>query len=284
MDASQYVIFGITFASVVVTVVLGIALFREGWESYEQRYIKVTSASLESLLLTIPPQQLLYLSVVSVFLVFVVVFLLLESAVIAGILGALGFFVPRVILKVMRQRRTRKFNDQLVDALTTLNNAMRSGFSLPKAFELIAKDAPRPLSQEFGILVQELRLGATNGEGLRHMLERVPVEDLNLLTTAVEISAAVGGNLTEVFDRISHTIRERHRIEGRIDALTAQGKMQGITVGLLPIFMAMAYQYVDPDLLVPLYTTTEGYIVVAIMVILEFLGFFFIRRITSIEV
>lgn len=284
MDPLQTTIYALTFAGVVITTVLGITMFSKGWEGYEAKFLESSGKTMENMLLTMPPQHLLYLSVVSAFVGFVFIFLLLESFVIAFVIGVAGFFAPRMLLRFMRKRRLKKFNDQLIDALTTLNNALRSGFSLPKAIELIAKDGPAPLSQEFGIMVQELRLGAKVTDGLRHMYERMPLDDLDLLTTSVEISHSVGGNLTEVFEKISHTIRERHRIEGRIDAMTSQGKLQGLVVGLLPMLMALAYHYVDPDMLRPLYTTPEGYAVIGVMVIFEGLGFFFIRRITTIEV
>ena len=149
----------------------------------------------------------------------ITIFFVLAGSLVAGSMFALpGFFLPRLALVVLKKRRLQKFNDQLVEALLTLTNALRSGFSLPKAFMLIATDMPKPICQEFGILVQELRLGIEVEEGLLNMLDRVPSLDLDLMTTSVGISNSVGGNLAEVFDRIAETIRERHRIEGRIDA------------------------------------------------------------------
>jgi tight adherence protein B len=184
----------------------------------------------------------------------------------------------------MKKRRAEKFKEQLVDALITLTNALRSGFSLPKAFQLIAHDMPRPICQEFSILVQELRLGIETEEGLRNMLKRMPSEDLDLVVTSVAISNSVGGNLAEVFDKIGETIRERRRIEGRIDSLTAQGKMQGIVVALLPIFVGCAINYLTPDIFEPMLTTWAGWIIIGVMCVMEAMGYFFIRKICNIEV
>ena len=116
------------------------------------------------------------------------------------------------------------------------------------------------------------------------MLRRVPSQDLDLLATSIAISASVGGNLAEVFDRIAETVRERHRIEGRIDALTAQGKMQGLMVSVLPIIVGVAINFIDPELMRPLLTTPIGWGILAVMIIMEGLGYFFVRKITSIEV
>jgi tight adherence protein B len=155
---------------------------------------------------------------------------------------------------------------------------------MPKAFQLIAHDMPKPVCQEFGILVQEIRLGIEVEEGLRNMLVRMPSEDLDLICTSIAISNSLGGNLAEVFEKITHVIRERRRIEGRIEALTAQGKLQGLVSALLPGFIAIMISYIDPKLMEPLYSTWPGYGLCALLVIMGSLGYFFIRKIVNIEV
>jgi tight adherence protein B len=234
--------------------------------------------------LTIPPQQLLWLSILSAFAGFVLAFVLSDSLMAGLPFGAAGFFGPRFALQVFKRQRVKKFGDQLVEALITLTNALRSGFSLPKAFQLISQDMPKPICQEFGILVQEMRLGIEAEEGLHNMLRRVPSQDLDLLTTSIAISASVGGNLAEVFDRIADTIRERHRIEGRIDALTAQGRMQGLMVSVLPVFVGIMINFIDPTMMAPLFNTTGGLVLICVMLVMEGLGYFFVRKVTNIEV
>ena len=278
------IIYLLAFAGSVTSVLVTYMLFSAGWESYEEKYIEGAERTLDDLFLTIPPQQLLWLSILAGFFLFVVGFVLTNN-VMAGLpLAGIGFFIPRVALQVMRKQRTKKFGDQLVEALITLTNALRSGFSLPKAFQLIAQDMPKPICQEFGILVQELRLGSEPEEGLKNMLRRVPSQDLDLLTTSIAISASVGGNLAEVFDRIADTIRERHRIEGRIEALTAQGRMQGIMVSILPIVVGIMINFIDPEMMAPLFNTPPGLALIGVMVVMEGLGYFFVRKVTNIEV
>ena len=267
-----------------IFVFTGYLLFSVGWESYEERYVEGAERTLDDLFLTIPPQQLLWLSLLSALAGFALVVLATNDPLVGFALGGLCFFGPNYGLRVFKKRRQAKFSDQLVAAMTTLTNALRSGFALPKAFQLIASDMPKPICQEFGILVQELRLGIDTDEGLQNMLRRVPSQDLDLLATSIAISASVGGNLAEVFDRIAETVRERHRIEGRIDALTAQGKMQGLMVSVLPIIVGVAINFIDPELMRPLLTTPIGWGILAVMIIMEGLGYFFVRKITSIEV
>lgn len=273
-----------SFFGCVVFTATGWSLFSQGWESYEEKYLDSAERTLDDLFITIPPQQLMWLSVFCAFAGFALPSILLGSPVIGVVMGIAGAAAPRVMLKVMKKRRDSKFKEQLVESLITLTNALRSGFSLPKAFQLIAHDMPKPICQEFSILVQELRLGIDTEEGLRNMLKRMPSEDLDLVVTSVAISNSVGGNLAEVFDKIGETIRERRRIEGRIDALTAQGKMQGIVVSALPIFVGLAINYIAPEIFEPMITTWAGWGLLAVMFVMECLGYFFIQKICDIEV
>ncbi|MCA8921598.1 MAG: type II secretion system F family protein [Planctomycetes bacterium] len=267
-----------------IFVFVGYLLFSAGWDSYEERFVDGAERSVEDLFLTIPPQQMLWLSVLGTFGFFALVFVASGSMILGAFAGVLGFYSPKIALRMQKTKRQNKFGEQLTDALITLTNALRSGFALPKAFQLIAQDMPKPICQEFGILVQELRLGIETEEGLANMYHRVPSVDLDLVKTSVGIAAEVGGNLAEVFDRIAFTIRERRRIEGRIDSLTAQGKIQGLMVALIPILMMVAINFIDENMLTPLFTTVYGYVTLGVMAIMEGLGYFLVRKITTIEV
>lgn len=274
----------ISFVAVVSFILVGYTLFSQGWQSYEQQYIADAEQTLDDLFLAIPAQQLLFLSFACSFGSGVLTYLLFENGMVSVILGIMMYFAPKKLLKFYKDRRTRKFTDQLVEALNTLNNALRSGFTLPKAFQLIAQQMPKPISQEFKIVVQELRLGMEVDQALTNLYKRVPSQDLDLLITAIGIASDIGGNLTEVFEKISFTIRERHRIEGRIEALTSQGKMQGIVVGLLPAGMFVAIYIFDPKTIEPLYTTWIGYGIMACIIVMEYLGYFFIKKIVNIDI
>jgi len=284
MPPEEVMLYAITAAAAALFVMTGWSLFSEGWESYEEKYNLEATRALDDLFLTIPPQQLLWLRFFCTFVGGLFGFVIFDNGAIGVVLGVAGFFSVKIALNTLKKRRGEKFKEQLVEALITLTNALRSGFSLPKAFQLIAHDMPRPICQEFSILVQELRLGIDTEEGLRNMLKRMPSEDLDLVVTSVAISNSVGGNLAEVFDKIGDTIRERRRIEGRIDALTAQGKMQGIVVAILPIVVGCAINYIAPEIFEPMLTTWAGWAIIAVMCIMEALGYFFIRKICNIEV
>lgn len=283
-DVLLLLVYLLAFIGVFVFVVVGYLMFSSGWESYEEKYIEGAERTVEDLFLTIPPQQLLWLSVLGAFAGFTAGFVSSNSLVVGAILGGPGFLTPRLFLLMMKKRRLALFSEQLVEAMVTVTNALRAGVSMPKAFQLVSQDMPKPICQEFGILVQELRLGMDLDEALGNMLVRMPSEDLDLVVTSITISNTVGGNLAEVFDRIAETIRERRRIEGRIEALTAQGKMQGLMVSVLPIFVGVMIYWIDPKLMEPMFTRPIGWAVLAVMVVMECLGYFFVRKVTTIEV
>lgn len=274
----------LAFLGVFVFVFVGYLLFSAGWESYEEKYIEGAERSLDDLFLTIPPQQLLWLTILGGFAMLTLTFVLTGSLLVGAVAALPGALAPRLALKVMKQKRLKKFNEQLVEAMVTMTNALRSGVALPKAFQIVAHDMPKPICQEFGILVQEMRLGMDVEEAMDSMLERMPGQDLELVVTSVSISNSVGGNLAEVFDRLAETIRERYRIEGRIDALTAQGRMQGILVSILPIFVGLMIYMIDPKMMEPMFNQTAGIVCLVVMVIMECLGYFFVRKVTNIEV
>lgn len=279
----EVVILGAVFIGVMAFAYAGIQLFSQGWESYEEKYEDM-EVSMESLLLTIPPQHLLYISMLSGLVGYIGAYFFFGNLMGGLIIG--GFFLlgPRVSLMIYKKKRQKKFGTQLIDALSALSNSLRAGFALPKAIELLSIEGADPLRQEMKIVVQEMRLGDTLVQALRNLEKRMPNEDLDLLATAISIAGEVGGNLTEIFDNIANTIRERNKIEGRIDALTSQGKAQGFVVGMLPLILGLAVNAIDPKMFEPMYTTWYGWIMIGVVIFLEMVAMLIIRKIVTIRV
>lgn len=195
-----------------------------------------------------------------------------------------GMWLPRAVLHRLVQRRLRRVDQQLVDGLGLLSNGLRAGLSFMQALDLVVKESPPPLSQEFDLVLREHKMGTHLEEALQHLLERVPSQDLHLLVTAVLLARETGGNLAEVFGKIATTIRERQRMRGRLDALTAQGKIQGVTVGLLPLALGGILYAIDPALMRPVLTTPPGWIGLGVVAVLEVAGYVMIRKIVTVEV
>jgi tight adherence protein B len=141
----------------------------------------------------------------------------------------------------------------LGDTITMMSNALRGGYSFLQTLDMVSREAPSPVSDEFRRVVQEVGLGRTTEEALENLMRRVPSEDLDLLITAVNIQHEVGGNLAQILDTIGHTIRERVRIKGEIQTLTAQGRISGYVITGLPILLAGYITMVNPDYMMPLF-------------------------------
>jgi len=183
-----------------------------------------------------------------------------------------------------KKKRIRKFNSQLVDALTTMSNCLKAGLSLPQAIETVEKQMEPPISEEFGLVNREHRMGVSLEEALLHLADRMKGDDTELLVTSITIAHELGGNLAEIFEQITTTIRERNRIQGRIETLTAQGKMQGAIVSALPVALGLILYLLAPDMISLLFTTQIGKLLLGMFVFLEVSGWILIKRIVTINV
>lgn len=207
--------------------------------------------------------------------------------------GLVGLRIPKMVINYNAKKRMGEFNTQLGDTLTMWVNALRAGSSVLGGMEIIATEAPEPISVEFERVVQEVRLGISVEDALMHMYHRVPSEDLDLVITATNIQREVGGNLAEVLDSISFTIRERVRIKGEIRTLTAQGRASGWIITFLPIALGFFLYLINPGYVSQLWvreapfligTFPCGWLVLGISLSMIALGGFAIQKIVDIEV
>ncbi len=203
----------------------------------------------------------------------------------------LGFFLPRMWLGRRKSGRLKSFNKQLPDTITLLANALRAGSSFLQAIELVVRESRPPISIEFGRVIREVNLGLPFEQALENMVRRVRSDDLELMATAISIQHTVGGNLAEILDSIAYTIRERVRIKGEIQTLTAQQRLSGYVVGFLPIGLAgflfiAAPNFMDAMFLNPpaVLGLPAGVVLLLVGGFMMFIGFMLIRKIVDIEV
>jgi tight adherence protein B len=261
--------------------VLGV--LSRAWARYQERYLVRSINDLGDMFLFVEPGQIVLLNIAAMILLAAFGYWL-GGPLLAGLAGAAGFFSPLGAVKVYRARRLQRFNLQLTDALQQMANALRAGLTFAQAVEQVGKEAAPPLRQEFGLYVKEVKLGVPIDEALVNMAARVGSEDLELVATSSNIARGLGGNMAEMFETIAATIRERFRLEGKIASLTSQGKMQGLIVSALPLVIGLFLGWYRPDLMEPMFERSFGYILVSAVVLLETIGFLFIRRIVSIDV
>lgn len=198
-------------------------------------------------------------------------------------LAAIGAFLPIIFIKIKKGNRIKAFEAQLGDTLIMMCNGLKSGFSFQQTMENVANDMPAPIGIEFGRVCNEIRYGATLEEALNNMTERVKSPDLMLVVSAVLIQRTTGGNLSEILSTISNTIRDRIKIKGEINSITAQGRMSGLIIGALPVVIAAILMVINPDYMSTFFTTTAGNIMLVVSVIMEILGFLAIRKVVTIE-
>jgi tight adherence protein B len=201
-----------------------------------------------------------------------------------GALFFVGYLIPGFYVKYRIGQRLRKFNSQLGDTLTLLSNALKAGYSFAQAIDTVAKNAVAPIGDEFGRAVREMNLGGSPDEALSNITRRIASADFDLVATAYSIHRTVGGNLAEILDNIAYTIRERVRIKGEIQTLTAQARASGSIITALPILLAVFMFFVTPTYFQPMFSSIIGWILIAIGIFMIFIGNLIIRRIVAIEV
>lgn len=267
--------------------------FQSAAAEFAESYSRDASRQMEDLFVFIPARRVLELASASAAICFLLGFLVaggfegpsfMSGAVVGGLGAAAGWNLPKTVIGIMRRRRLKRFNLQLVDCLVSMSNALKAGFSIQQAFELVVRERQNPISQEFGMFIHQTRVGMPMDDALESMRQRVGSEDLALMVAAIEIARQTGGNLTEVFEKIAHTIRERMRIEQRIWTLTAQGRLQGIVVGCMPLILGVAMYFLDPLMMAAFIRSGFGLVVIGVVVILEGIGALLIRKIITIDV
>ncbi len=291
---------GLWFIALLFAVCFGglayslLSAMRETMGSYQEVYAEDTARQFEDIFLFISPRKLAEIARITGVATFLIFFLVfggfgswkdLTLGFFFGLIGAaIALQAPKFILQYLKARRLNKFNDQLVEALTRMSNSLKAGFSILQAFESIVKENMNPIAQEFGVFLHQVRVGVRFEESLASMEKRVGSEDLTLMVRAIEIARMTGGNLTDVLEKIASTIRERMRIQGRIRALTAQGRLQGIVASSMPVLLLFAMAMIDPKMVHTFISSVPGIIALGVMALLILCGALVIRKIIRINV
>ena len=276
-------------AALLAAGVVGLSVTLAAWllaslPRWRQVHDKRLRGDLSEFFLFIDPARLWGMSVLACGAAGALMFVASGSAALTAVAAALMGLMPRWLLRRLRRRRLQRFDEQLPDALLTLAAALRAGAATPSALRHLAHEAEAPLAQEFALVLREQRLGIPLDQALANLAERLPSEATVLSVAALRISAATGGNLAEALERVAVTVRSRLHLLGRVDALTAQGRMQAWVVGALPVLLLLALSNLEPEAMALLWTTTEGWSVLLGVIVLEVVGIAWIRRIVAIDI
>lgn len=205
--------------------------------------------------------------------------------IIIGIVAAvIGYNLPKIYMNRRRNARIAKLEAQLPETLTMVSNALKAGFGLLQALGVAAEQMQHPISTELSRAIHEMNVGSSVEEAMNALNERAQSPDLDIVVTAILVQRSVGGNLGEILDNVAETMRERIRIRGEIRTLTAQQKLSGVVVGMLPVAVGGLFAIISPGYINPLFTTLMGQMMLGVAVVLEVIGVMVIQRILNIEV
>ncbi len=287
MDNSTLVIGAITVVTAVAAGLLAWFVLDMGTVTlarYRANFTERAQFQVQEFFLFIDPRKLFVANLASMTLGAVLTWLATGSAMLAVPVFFALALLPRVLYAWMRTRRRRQFEEQLPDALMMLSGGMRAGVGLSSAMAQLVSEAPAPLGQEFSLMLREQRLGVTLEQSLNNLARRMPTQTTTLVVSAMRIATETGGGLAETLERTAATIRSRLHMEGKIGALTAQGKLQAWVVGLLPVALMLVLNKMEPTAMALLWHSRIGWITLAVLAALEFMGVYVIRKIIAIDV
>lgn len=254
------------------------------YREYELRLKDEARIQLDEFFLFLDPAQLWLALTLGCGLVGVLVFWISGQWWLAAGVVAIGLLAPRMLLQRVRQKRRQRFDRQLPELLQALAGALRAGSGMQRALQHIVTQSTPPLSQEFGLLLREQRMGVSFSQALAHLYQRLPTQSCSLVVSALNIAAQSGGSLAETLEGIAQTLRARHHWMGRIQALTAQGRMQSWIMASLPGFLLLVLYQLEPRAMSLLWSSASGWIVLGLVLVLEGVGIILIRRIVAIDV
>lgn len=278
----------------LVTVIIAISATLVAWfvidlgtvtmARYRASFTERAHFQAQEFFLFIDPKKLFVANLAVMALGGILVWSVTGAAIIAIPVFFLLGFLPRWLYALLRKRRLDHFEQQLPDALMMIAGALRAGLGLSSALaQLVAETGP-PISQEFGLMLREQRLGVSLEQSLGNLNRRIPSPSTTLVVSAMRIAAETGGGLAETLERTAHTVRSRLQLEGKIRALTSQGKLQAWVVGGLPLLLMAVLNKMEPEAMSRLWHTREGWATLVVIGLLEVLGVYVIRRIIAIDV
>lgn len=229
-------------------------------------------------------KKIMFIYFAAVIFVFTGIFIFFKFSIIYLFILLLMVVIPFILIEKYRKAQIDKIELQLPDALMLISGGLRSGASLSTALFQLTNESQPPLKNEIALIIKEQKVGLPLNDALINFQKRLPIKSVILMTTSIRISLETGGELAETLTKAAETLRQINQSEGKINALTAQGKMQAWVVGLMPIGLIFVLSQMEPEAMSQLWTTSAGWIALLGIFIFEVLGMFFIKKIVSIDV
>lgn len=252
--------------------------------SWRMHGVEVQKGRLKEMFLDIDPQRLFILNISAPALLCLVGLLVTRSLIGAVIGLVVGFVIPALIVKNLVGARKNKFNNQIVDSLMILSSCLKGGLSLLQSIEALVEELPAPVSQEFGLILRENKMGVALEESFENLNKRMPSDELNLLTTAILVARETGGDITQLFDSLVKTIRAKVKLNDSVKTLSMQGKIQGFVMSFLPVGFGILVISFQPNYFDIMLNNSLGRILLIYAVVSELIGMYLIRIFSKVNV
>ncbi|MFA5096536.1 MAG: type II secretion system F family protein [Candidatus Omnitrophota bacterium] len=270
--------------SVVLIAISILPLFLNIFESWSKKKEAKVAWQMDQMFYDKSPRVIVQLYFILPVLFGLAGFFIFQSLIMVVAGAVTGLIIPNLMLKMRLARRKRKFNEQLLDAITMLSSCLKGGLSLLQGFEVLVEEMPPPMSQELGLLLKENKMGVPFEESLRRLNKRMEIEELSLVVNALLVARETGGELTKVFSRLTTTIRDNRKLKESIKTLTLQGRMQGAIMSFLPILFVVWVLSVNKRHFDVMLNNDTGRMLLVTAVLLQVVGMFLIRKFSTIKI
>ncbi|MDZ7787370.1 MAG: type II secretion system F family protein [Halofilum sp. (in: g-proteobacteria)] len=282
MSTPMLIMIAVGLAAVIGTLLALAAIFG-GVQAYNNRVISISYVKLRNSFIGIGLQKLILMTIGGTLGLMTLGYL--SMGVPGSVIGFIGGLVaPRLFQRYLIQRREAEFIYQLPDALRTMSGSLKSGGNIVRALEQVAQRQPKPICQEFQLVLQQYQLGRDLDEALHDLETRLNCDELQLLTAAISLSRSVGGNLGDSLEALAHTLQTKAQVEGKIRSMTATGRAQSWTMASLPILVGFALNLQEPKAMAHLFDEIYGWLTLFVVAFLTVVGFLVIRKIVNIDV
>jgi len=260
------------FTSIVFIIYNLFSLFLKKIEEIQRKRVEQISSSFEEMFIFIKPTVLLLIYTIIPLASGILFFVITKKLIITVLVVIFSFFIPLFIIKQLDANRRKKFVFQLIDGLMIVNSCLKAGLTLIQAFETLVDETSPPISQEFSLLVREVKMGVPFEEAIKHLDKRMPSEEMTLISSAILVARETGGDLTKVFVRLIDTIRDRLRLKEMISTFTLQARAQAFIISLLgPLFFIVVRKF-NPNHFDIMIQTEIGRVLIVLAIVFQIVG------------
>ena len=282
---AQILIFILFFVAVTVFTFEATPVVQSGVQHWHHKQLSHLTGILDKMFIfEVSHKKLLLYNVVCICLGALMGHVLTGKVWVAFAGGFIGSVIPNFIAKRLQEMRIEKFRNQLVDMLMLMSGALKAGLNLLQALETVVEEMPKPMSQEVGLLVREIHVGVSLEDAFTHLRKRVNIAELDLITTAIFIARETGGDLTKTFSQLVQSMREKRKLDGKVKALTVQGRMQGIIMSVLPIVFVIMVHQMNKGHFDIMLSDQLGQMLLGAAIFAQIVGMFLISKLSKVDI